>query len=285
MSLFSERNGYTKPADVLIRECMPEDVCNTLCTLFDELQNIIPGDWNRNGSYDALEMFLWCDFLHNRRNDIFSGMYGTTKAVIVPYIRDPHNEWYKKLDLLELSIKWLNHHVEVRALQQNVLSSFIASINSYFKKLAYSYRIVNFEVVEISSDEEIKAIDEAICCAKDNVREHLNKSLELLSAKPIGDYRNSIKESISAVEAFCRELTGEETLGKALKVLERKGVVIPQVLNNAFVQLYAYTNQPTTGIRHALMDDTGQYVPDRSEATFMLISCSAFLNYLRDRIR
>ena len=48
--------------------------------------------------------------------------------------------------------------------------------------------------------------------------------------------------------------------------------------------MYAYTNQPDTGIRHALMDPEGRYVPTKDEAYFMLISCSAFINYLRLKV-
>lgn len=45
---------------------------------------------------------------------------------------------------------------------------------------------------------------------------HLQEALEKLSPSK-SDYRNSIKESISAVECLCREITGESTLDKALK--------------------------------------------------------------------
>lgn len=47
-----------------------------------------------------------------------------------------------------------------------------------------------------------------------------------------------------------------------------------------FEKLYAYTCQPDNGIRHALMDEDGKYVLGQEEAMFMLVSCSAFLNYL-----
>lgn len=282
MSLFSERYGYTKPSEVMVRECLPSEVCNAICSVYDELERSISGAYGFVNSYDELEVFVWCDFLHKRRNSIYK--FGVLQHIIVPYFENHTVEWFRKLDLLELSIKWLKQKVEVYKIPQEVLNSFVHSINRYFKDLSYSYRIVNYEVVEITSDEEVKAVEEALLAAKDNVREHLNKSLALLSAKPVGDYRNSIKESISAVEAFCREVTGEGTLGKALNELEKIGVVVPKVLNNAFTQLYAYTNQPSTGIRHALMDEGGQYVPDKAEATFMLISCSAFLNYLRGKV-
>lgn len=115
------------------------------------------------------------------------------------------------------------------------------------------------------------------------MREHLTKAIELCSKRPIGDYRNSIKESISAVEYICRKKTGENDLGKGLSKLEKKGVIIPNLLKKAFDTLYAYTNNEETGIRHALMDEDGTYAPGVDEAIFMLVSCSAFINYLNKK--
>ena len=109
---------------------------------------------------------------------------------------------------------------------------------------------------------------------------YLETALQLYAKRPDSDYRNSIKESISAVEVICREKTGENTLGKALNNLEKSGIYIPSMLQTAFDKLYAYTNLPDTGIRHALMDDTDNYTPSAAEALFILVSCSAFINYL-----
>ena len=69
----------------------------------------------------------------------------------------------------------------------------------------------------------------------------------------------------------------------SLNKLEKNGIVFPDVLKYAFDKLYAYTNQPDAGIRHALMDDTGVYTPKAEEAIFMLVSCSAFINYLNKK--
>ena len=143
------------------------------------------------------------------------------------------------------------------------------------------YTIVDGKVAPITDDMEIEAIEEALANSKDNIRVHLSEALKLFSDKEHPDYRNSIKEFISAVEALCRELTGEDTLGKALKKLEDKGIVIQSQLKEAFIKLYAYTNQPDTGIRHSLMDDDATYHPSYNEAYFMLVACSAFVNYLR----
>ena len=82
-------------------------------------------------------------------------------------------------------------------------------MNHHFKRLNFAYRIVNKEIVEITSEEEIKEIETTLSTSKDNIKIHLNNALELYSKRPVADYRNSIKESISAVEAISRNITGE----------------------------------------------------------------------------
>lgn len=146
-----------------------------------------------------------------------------------------------------------------------------------FQILGFAYRIVNNQIVEITSEEEIVEIEEALKVS-DPIAEHLSTSMALLSQRPNPDYRNSIKESISAVEYICREITGKTTLGDALKELDKKGLQLSNMLKTAFEKLYVYTNDKATGIRHALMDEKD--APGFDEAKFMLVACSAFVNYI-----
>lgn len=67
--------------------------------------------------------------------------------------------------------------------------------------------------------------------------------------------------------------------------MEDKGLKIPSVLRKAFENLYGYTNDEKTGIRHSLMDESAQYVPGAEEALYMLITCSAFINYLNSKMK
>ncbi len=75
------------------------------------------------------------------------------------------------------------------------------------------------------------------------VNEHIQKAISLFKKEP-SDYANSIKESISAVEALCQIIIEDEsaTLGKAIKKLKEKGVTIPPTLEEAFNKLYGYTS-------------------------------------------
>lgn len=275
MGLFSERYGYKKVSDVIIREEITDEIKNAICSCFDELLHIysIKGYPVPYIELNELGKHVWTKFFNKRLSN-----YDYNSFSIPSCIEDPHAQWYEVLDLIEFSIKYMHHRDEGTGLSASI--HFVALLNSEFERLNFAYRIVNCEIIEITSEHEIETIEYAIDNSPRNVKMHLNSALEKLAQRPDGDYRNSIKESISAVEAFCREKTGESTLGKALSKLEQKNIIIPQSLKSAFSKLYEYTNHADTGIRHALMDDEGTYTPTADEALFMLVSCSAFINYL-----
>ncbi len=75
-------------------------------------------------------------------------------------------------------------------------------------------------------------------------------------------------------------ITGDSkaTLGQALKIIENK-INIHPALKIAFDKLYGYTSDED-GIRHCLMDESNL---DFEDAKFMLVSCSAFINYLKEK--
>lgn len=107
-----------------------------------------------------------------------------------------------------------------------------------------------------------------------NVARHLDEAQKLLSDKRSVDFRNSVKESISAVECACQIVSGDKkaTLGKTLKSLK-----LHPALEESYKKLYGYTSDGD-GIRHALSDDHSP-VP-RHVAQYMWISCSAFITLL-----
>ena len=286
MTRFSERYGYVKPSDVLIREDMPLDIQNAICNCFDKLDDLFFRQMQDTGQieYNKLEKYLWVYFLNNREAYLSYG-----HPVATAFLEDNDELWFMKLDLVEVTIKYLfNRESRLEGYYRakgSVAEAFVSLLNSHFERLNFAYRVVNKEIVEITSKEEITAIETALQESTDNIRMHLSKALELYAKRPEGDYSNSIKESISAVEAYCRAKTGKSSLGKALNHLENNGIIIPKTLNDAFEKLYIYTNQGDTGIRHALMDSEGIYVPSGDEALFMIVSCSAFINYLSKKVK
>ena len=268
MANFSERNGYENPREVIIREQINEPVQNSIYNwitrIYDE--NCYASLFNRGD----IERCVWVYFL-NQRIDRFN----SRDDIIRSYILDDANIWYKKLDLIEL------FYSLVREASSRV-NLHIDYLNEEFQRHNFAYRMVDGHIVEVTSDEEIKSIEGALTTPIDGVKIHLQTALKHLSASQgEPDYRNSIKESISAVECYCRVVTGATTLGTALKNIEDKGVTINATLKLAMEKLYGYTNNPDTGIRHALLDDANP--PTSAEAIYMLVTCSAFINYLTNK--
>jgi hypothetical protein len=137
------------------------------------------------------------------------------------------------------------------------------------------------KLVKINSEEEIQEIESALISSRDNklkgVHIHLKNALEKLSDRKSPDYRNSIKESISAIESICIVMADSKKieLGKALKLIKDK-IGLHPALEQGFIRIYGYTSD-SDGIRHALMDEDNL---DFEDAKYMLVSSSAFINYL-----
>lgn len=262
MSIFSERYGYVKPSDVIVRERMTSEIQNVICSCFDRLQEAVGFR-----DYMFLQKHLWMEFL-NQRESTFQG----TSDVIGDFLQDVERPWYRKLDMIEISVNFLimNRIAYVK--------DFVNDLNREFARLHFAYRIVDGEVVEITSQNEICFIEDAMKSSSDKIRIHLEKAIQLYGKRPHGDYIGSIQESISAVEILCKQNLGGKGFGKILYDLKRKGM-IPDSLYHTFADLYAYTIDESIGNHNAWKEKLSDNAPSSAEALFVLISCSAFINY------
>jgi len=159
---------------------------------------------------------------------------------------------------------------------------FEKKINDVLKKNNSIYRIINQQFVKLSQEEEVKEVSKASNSPLETVNIHLKKAMRLMSQQN-PDYTNSVEESIKSVESICEKIAEDPnaTLGKALKIIEKKRKIeLPTPLKSAFDKLYGWTSADQ-GIRHAFSEVPKEEV-DIEEARFMLVSCSAFVNYLID---
>lgn len=188
-------------------------------------------------------------------------------------------EWFRVYDFLEFAVA--NAPSKQITVEKNNTPSIASGINAVLEKENSAFRFVNGRISAITSPEEIQEIEIAYTNSSPfaGVRTHLQTSLGFLTDKQNPDYRNSIKESISAVESLVKHLVGNPsaTLDGALKVLEKSHKLHP-ALKKAFSSLYGYTND-SDGIRHALMENSEL---TQADARFMLITCSAFINFAID---
>lgn len=155
---------------------------------------------------------------------------------------------------------------------------FRAEVNRALKRENAGYRFVGNQLVRVTAEEEIPIVEKAQRLGEpfSLASEQLKQALRLLSDRENPDYRNSIKESISAVEAACRVVSGKPkaTLGDALDAIKDESA--HPALREAFNKLYGWTND-AAGIRHA-MTESGNV--GFAEAQFMVVACSAFTYYL-----
>jgi hypothetical protein len=162
---------------------------------------------------------------------------------------------------------------------------FCVLSNGFLERESSAYRFVGKTISPITDDIQIKAIERAAATVDNSLRwvsTHIETALKLLSDRNRPDYRNSMKESISAVEALAKIITQKDdaTLGAILGML-RKKTHLHDDLEAALKSLYHYTSD-AGGIRHALKDD-GQ--PEVEDAKFMLVMCSAFVSYMTEKAR
>ena len=181
------------------------------------------------------------------------------------------SKWYVIYDFIEKYFTMISGE-QMRSVEND--------INRILEEECSGYRVIEGLVTPITNEMELSAIRQSYSTKYDSVNMHISKALTLYSDRRKPDYENSIKESISAVEAMCCIITGSgATLGAALKKLKDKGVHIHGAMESSFSSLYGYASDES-GIRHGGIDFANAPSED---AKYMLISCSAFVNYLIEK--
>lgn len=150
--------------------------------------------------------------------------------------------------------------------------------NELFEEEYIGYRFVNNYIVRITNKEEIGTITESSTTKYEKVNEHIDKAIALLSESENRDYKNSIKESITAVETLCSIITGESkgTLGSTINLVAKERNLHP-ALKEAISKLYGFASDEP-GIRHGNNKEGNDVMFE--EAKFVLVTCSSIINYL-----
>ncbi len=224
---------------------------------------------SRQSQIDNLITKIW-DQILNEPIDEIASHWGTICKRLKETFFDCN--WYQAYEFIEFIAR--NSTLETER--------FMNSCNDVLAQEQSGYRFVNGIITSITSEIEIEAIESALSSTRISplkpVNTHLDTASTLLFDRKNPDYRNSIKESISAIESHCKIASNnpKADFGVILKELEKNG--LNPVLKSAFNKLYGYTSS-SNGIRHgAIKDSEVSY----SLAKFMLVACSAFVNYLID---
>jgi hypothetical protein len=157
-------------------------------------------------------------------------------------------------------------------------------INGALSDARAAYCILDQQtIVPVASDAERVVLEQAFADLTATefrgARGHLNTAGSELTA---GNYADSIRESIHAVESVARTLEPSGMLSEALSKLEKSAAIHP-ALKRGFLSIYGYTNDEK-GIRHPLLDDPQAKV-DEADALFMIGACAAFVSYMIHKAR
>lgn len=274
---FAERIGIKKPKIELSKDNLSSELRNTLWSIIcTEVLSKLNTRVSYGDSFSELVSFfkvLWIDFFKWPIDSlsVSQGQFYNEKD----YNR--LREWFFKAE-------WYDVYELLEFIAEISEPEFQEICNNYLKKEFSAYRFVSGNLVELNSKEEVIEIEKTLKSSDKfaPVQIHIKTALKLISDKKSPDYRNSIKESISAVESLCKIIINDEsaTLGAALTAIERKHN-LPKSLKSGFSSIYGYTSD-NGGIRHGLLNGDVEITFD--EARFMLIACSAFINYLTAKI-
>jgi hypothetical protein len=271
MKRFSERIGKRESRVEIQMDGMDDALRNGLWNIirFHFLNPLQYNHWLRDSSFKVFVVEIWHSFLKENVDKIPATTDSICYGLKVKYFKWNYLDVYDFIEFIA------NHNRSIDTRE------FTNACNIVLKRELSGYRFINLNLSPITNEEEISEIERAISISSDNniigSSIHLTEALRKISDRNSPDYRNSIKESISAVESICQQIIGDPNaeLGKALKKL-KDVLSIHTALEQGFSKIYGYTSDGD-GIRHALMEEPDL---DQEDAIYMLVSCSAFVNYL-----
>lgn len=272
---FSERINVTKVHDVLQVESMTEDLRNSLWNLI--LRTVFIEGRFDNENHRLITKYL-AEYFFKIPVDTLPARDFLQVEWFKELFYGTNMPWWKIYNLIEFLADSSGREEQIYWIEREY---FIGEVNRILESEMSGFRFIGGVLAPITSSDELESIQQAVGEAQQRgfcgVRQHLKSAVSLLSQKPTPDYRNSIKESISAVESLSKQITGESSggLDKALTHLD-KTVHFHAAFKAGLLSLYGYTSNDS-GIRHAILDEP-QVGFD--EAKFMLVACSAFVNFI-----
>lgn len=259
---FSERHGYTQhelPQRERLDDNLRTGLWNAFCTNFPGSVDTSIRDEDDPVIFysNSIHEKIFARFLKNPIDEYVDDSDGDERHMKEYFLKQ---DWKKVLDLVDFII------------QTDYKKPFVDECNATLAQENSAYKIVGKFVTEITSEHEITEIETVLKIPFDSARMHLENALALFSNRESPNYEKCIAESIHAVESIAQEITGKE---KSLNTLTQSLKLHPN-LSSGLDELYNWTSKD--GIRHA---KSGKSLPvDQATARFMLVTCSAFVNYI-----
>ncbi len=253
---FSERMGFVPPKMLQV-DSMDDDLRNGLWNVcLTALQS-------KHGRSNPYLEFIWTDFLKQARDTISEYDFAVRRDIKQKIFSA---KFHKMYDLVEC----------MSELDDDLIPLF----NEVLKAERSAFRFLDKTLTRISDETEGATVTDAMKLSDQfaGARAHIRTAVTLFGHRGSPDYRNVIREAISAVESAAKVVAQNEKadLAGAIKAIEKAHGMHP-AFKDAITKLYGWTSDEK-GIRHALLDETAAV--DEADAHFMLVACAAFVNYL-----
>ena len=273
--------GFVEVSNILQKDYVSNRLKNRLWNVVNEI-NLLCYESQYKQIWDKL-LGQNMDFIPKRKDwrDIYLGLdYSKINTIL----KDDFckREWYNIYELIEFAYKYRQWNENSESHEKKIYR-----LNQVLEQEKSAYRMVNGQFSTITNEQEIKEIETA-CAISDKyatTKEHLNKAISLYANRDNPDYSNSIKETILACETLITTILQGDSI-----IPEDDKSVLPSLMNklnkkykltdelkNTFNNLYSYACK-YKGIRHKKTDGKG--FAKESEARFILVTCSAMINFL-----
>lgn len=269
---FSQRLGIVPAEKPLQIESIDKDLKNGLWNVYS---GSLIAEIKAYGEQTTFAGIVWHSYFKENLDDLrgFENFMDTSRNYFFQKAK-----WFEIYDFIQFSAEAVENYFW----QDIKIDEFYERTNVILEQEFSAYRFIDKQLSPITNQNEISEIESAIGTSNNftallGCNIHLKEALSKLSDRQKPDYRNSIKESISAIESISKVISGRssDTLGGALTIVKDKIGLHPS-LERGFKQLYGYTSD-SDGIRHSLMAEP---TCDFEDAKYMLVSSSAFINYL-----
>jgi hypothetical protein len=191
---FSDRMGFTEPSDMVQLDTVSDRLRNRLWNRL--LWHVFPKD---TPAVNANAKLIWDSFCGERLDELPSPWSARMDRIKYSFFNQP---WYQVYNLIEF----------IAQSATKLYAGFEDAVNSTLAQERSGYRLVGDTLVPVSSADELDSIETSLAATEESdlfgARKHLETAMKLLSQRPDSDYRNSIKESISAIESLVRQITG-----------------------------------------------------------------------------
>ena len=228
------------------------------------------GGYSYDSDFESLTDLIWFRFFREPIDDRPSSPFEARDRIRRMMLENfTFHELYSFLEF----IAKLHYRTDIDYGKSENAKKFVKFCNMVLERERAAFRFSGPQLVKLTDENALEEIEKAsVESPAGGVREHISAAARSYSKDP-PDYRNSIKESISAVESATYFVLGKKFGGlrEPLNAIAEKYELHP-AMRQGFEKLYGYTSD-SDGIRHAILDEPKI---SQSEARYMLLVTCLF---------